>query len=497
MIIEIDNQKYYRIPDEFWLPIHFVRPRFKGNPESILLYLANACCKISACKPIDYATELNKAIRLIPGKQKDEMKTINNWRTEIAALFSFYTEDKANKITETSKMAKFLNENQDLSQFMKQVLFSFQFPGGHLKANENVTLIKNNVRFKPAKVILEVLLAGNEYLAEIGRVKDMSISAEEATYCIFNDSRVTSGKYNAKNIAIAILDNRLKKVKYYDKTDTRIFSSKGTPKSKGDVTRYAGDILDYMEIANLLTYSYGYYKINSIEHTTIETFIADTSFFLDYEPFYSKDVFTTKDITSIEPDWYKYVDSCLNENAFKTNLEDILVDGDEITVMIEDRVSELLNTEDKTKKEVGDAGEIIIFGHERQRLTLAGYRELADKVKIVDSPQYRPGYDIESFEGDGSSMLRYVEVKTTISKNPVITAGFHMSEHEWNVAQTLTDHYYVYRLMINKQGKMLYILKNPVGLFKEDMITATLHDGAEISFDKTHFKESSILVWRA
>lgn len=36
----------------------------------------------------------------------------------------------------------------------------------------------------------------------------MSISAEEATYCIFNDIRVTSSKLTPDKIAHTILDNR-------------------------------------------------------------------------------------------------------------------------------------------------------------------------------------------------------------------------------------------------------------------------------------------------
>lgn len=130
--------KHYRIPDEYYFRIHFVRPRFKENLENILLYFANECCKIPALDCHSYAQSLNNAIRLFPGNATVTDKTINNWRTEISALCAFYVEDRRNDITHTSKLSFFLNEHQDLTQFFKFLMLSFQFPGGHIKANENI-----------------------------------------------------------------------------------------------------------------------------------------------------------------------------------------------------------------------------------------------------------------------------------------------------------------------------------------------------------------------
>ena len=171
--------KYYRIPNEFYHRIHFVRPRFKGNIENVLLYMANECCKIDDCSCADYNQRYTNAIRMFPGNIGMANKTIQNWRTEIPALFAFYEEDKDCNITRTTKMAEFLNEEQDLTQFFKFFLYSFQFPGGHLKAKDNIDIIYNNIRFKPAKTIIQVLLAGNAIYAEREQIKDMSLSAEE------------------------------------------------------------------------------------------------------------------------------------------------------------------------------------------------------------------------------------------------------------------------------------------------------------------------------
>lgn len=279
--------QYYNIPDEHFLRIHFVRPRFKSDIENVLLYFANECCKIEDSDCDTYKERLNNAIRLFPGNAALKQKTIDNWRTEISALCAFYIEDKISNITRTSKLAYFLNENQDLTQFFKFIMLSFQFPGGHIKNQDNIELIANCVRFKPAQFILNVLLEGNKILASQNSEKDMSINDEEATFCIFNDLRVTTGQRTPKEVATLILENRKKKLKYFNKSDKRYYSSAGTPRTKGDVVRYAGDVLDYMEYASLLDRRMdGYFILKPNELKSITAFVNDNSYFDGYEQFY-------------------------------------------------------------------------------------------------------------------------------------------------------------------------------------------------------------------
>ena len=270
------KEKYYVVPDECWERIHFVRPRFKSNIENVLLYMANECCKIPRCSCQEYRDKYFYAIQMFPGNIDRADKTLENWRTEIPALFGFYNEDKGLDITETSNMAKFLHEKQDLTQFLRLFLLSFQFPGGHMKPQDTKEIIERGIRFKPARLIINVLLEGNKLLSDSEEGKEMSISAEEATYCIFNDTRVTSGQISPKEVAQTILKNRKGKLKYYNPKDKKIQSLKGKPRTKGDVTRYAGDILDYMEIANLLNLHYGYYSLKENQAQAIQVFNKDT-----------------------------------------------------------------------------------------------------------------------------------------------------------------------------------------------------------------------------
>lgn len=489
-------KKFYRIPDKDYLRIHFVRPRFKSNIENVLLYIASECCKIAPCPWREYAGKINNAIRLFPGNADLSQKTVDNWRTEISALCAFYNEDKVTDLTQTSKLSFFLNENQDLTQFFKFLMLSFQFPGGHIKPSDNIELIANGVRFKPAQFIIKVLMAGNELLSLAGEDKEMSLSDEEATYCIFNDLQVTTGIRTPKDVAKIILSNRKNKLHYYDKKDPRILNAKGKPRTKGDVVRYAGDIMDYMEIASLLERRMdGYFILKPNSLSDLTAFVNDNTYFDGYERFYGVKNLAPAMLSPIEEDWFIYVNNIFDPNKFKTDIRSI-AELSELEVVFNERITEIIESNKTTTKDIGNIGESIIYSHEKQRLKIRGYEKLLHLIAIVDSPSYHPGYDIDSLEGDGTNHHRYIEVKTTISRQKINLYSFHMSPNEWYVAETHREHYCVYRLMLSAQDKTLYILRNPVALYKQDKINAFPRNGMEISFDSNKFIPEKLLIWQ-
>lgn len=69
--------------------------------------------------------------------------------------------------------------------------------------------------------------------------------------------------------------------------------------------------------------------------------------------------------------------------------------------------------------------------------------------------------------------------------------GFHMSPNEWRVANTIREHF-----MLSEKEKILFILRNPVALYKSDRIEADPRDGMEISFSTEHFQPTKILSWK-
>lgn len=200
-------------------------------------------------------------------------------------------------------------------------------------------------------------------------------------------------------------------------------------------------------------------------------------------------------LAPIESDWFAYVNKLLNPEKFKTDIRSV-IETSELEVIFDSRIAEILASSNTTTKDIGNIGESIIYSHEKQRLKVAGYEDLLHLIAIVDSPSYHPGFDIDSLEGDGTNHHRYIEVKTTISKQKINLYNFHMSPNEWYVAETHREHYCVYRLMLSAKDKTLYILRNPVALYKADKINALPRNGMEVSFDSNKFQPEELLVWQ-
>jgi hypothetical protein len=105
------------------------------------------------------------------------------------------------------------------------------------------------------------------------------------------------------------------------------------------------------------------------------------------------------------------------------------------------------NFEDRQKhlKRIGDRGEAIVVALEKKRLFLAGKPDLADNIKQISQENDSAGYDILSFDADGTE--RPIEVKATNSKN--LDRGFFVSSNELDKALTLANYhiYFVFSAM--------------------------------------------------
>lgn len=106
-------------------------------------------------------------------------------------------------------------------------------------------------------------------------------------------------------------------------------------------------------------------------------------------------------------------------------------------------------------KKLGDRGEKIVLEMEQTRLKELGLPKLAAKVKKAKFDYL--GYDIESFETDGSP--RYIEVKATRSK--IGAANFFLSANELEKAHELRNYfiYMVYDILSTKPK--VWIIDNP------------------------------------
>lgn len=453
----------YKVPDEYYFRIHHVRPRFKGDIENVLLYMATEISKMEEMPEKEFANELNNAIRRYPGNGIRELKTINNWRTEISSLFGYFIVE--NGKTRAGRRAIELAEKADLVEAFKTFLYSFQYPGAHIKSHEVLKQIEAGIHFKPAQYILQVLESAEE---DTG--KRVGLSKEEVCHCIFNDLRCTTGLETPLATWKRIQQNR---------------DNERTYDSTGDVIRYAGDIIDYMEIANLLVSHDGkvFYK-NTLESEAILKFVNSTEWYCGYDSMIKRKSGSLESIKQCVVGWYQYVNREMADTDFETDiLAFIASDSDEYHALQKSKneiFDKLLAQDDIKTKDIGDIGESLIHSHECQRVKNGGREDLIHLIKRIPT-QFAVGYDIQSVELD--ERKRYIEVKTTISSKPLHFNKVHLTPNEWNTADSMKDRYFIYRLMISKSEKKLYIIQDPVSLYKRDIISMIPKDGADITFE--------------
>ncbi|OEC50236.1 MULTISPECIES: DUF3427 domain-containing protein [unclassified Aeromonas] len=96
---------------------------------------------------------------------------------------------------------------------------------------------------------------------------------------------------------------------------------------------------------------------------------------------------------------------------------------------------------EQRNRELGLAGERLVIEYEQNRLLQAGHSDLAARVEHIALSDSAAGYDILSFEEDGTE--KFIEVKTTAG--PASTP-FYISENEVNVSRQLKDRFWLYRV---------------------------------------------------
>lgn len=373
---------------------------------------------------------------------------------------------------------------------------AFNIQGAHIKPKNVLEQIEAGVHFKPAQYILQLLKYANGSSGN-----SIGITKFEVCHCIFNDLRVTRDNEGVEKTWERIRNNRKENVTY-DQT--------------GDVIRYAGDIIDYMEIANLLkTYDSRTYYLNTLEEESIIKFCESAEWYAGYDRMIATRSGSMTAVKDCVNDWFAYVNRDIKDTDFSTDiLAYIASDEEELRQLkenaekdeIDATTAELLHAEDDftkrvaayfdsfTTKDIGDIGEGLVHGHECMRIKLGGREDLIHLIKRIPT-QFAVGYDISSVELD--ERKRYIEVKTTISSKPLHFNKVHLTKNEWNTANSTRDRYYVYRLQLSKTERTLFLLQDPVGLYKQDLIDMIPADGADITFDpKKVGQYEELLTWQ-
>lgn len=445
----------YKIPDEYFFRLHHVRPRFKNDVEEVLLYVATSIAEMEILPQKEFKEALNKVLFSFKKNASSSKKTIDNWRTEISALFSFI--QKENNALKPATAAIRLANNQYLDEFFNYFLYSFQYPGGHIKSQSVIKQIQAGIKFKPSTFILELLIEGGKL-----KGKPFSLTAEELTQCAYYDLRVTRDGKSPKDVAEILIKHRNQKIKYLYDYDQLKNPNTGKLPSRGDINRYAGDILDYMVLANLLDdkgTGY-YYYLNSENQQAINYHLNNPKWFNNYAQFYSKLKITNQEVASIENDWFKYVNSFENIDAFTPQLG--VEEANNISNLIQEYYSRLKGDKKVPTKIIGDYGESLVLAHEYLRTSDKSKRQ--HLINKIPTP-LGVGYDIQSIEIEKKK--RYIEVKTTKSKKAIKNNRFKLTPNEWDTAETLGDNYFIYYLVVNQNTKDIFMIQNPVNQFNQ------------------------------
>jgi len=118
----------------------------------------------------------------------------------------------------------------------------------------------------------------------------------------------------------------------------------------------------------------------------------------------------------------------------------------------------------RRNKLIGNQGEDIVFLAEKRMLRENGKPDLAKKVEAICKTNDGAGYDILSFELDGTP--KQIEVKSTASRVPVPSSsfGFYLSANEYEQARTL-DNFYLYIVFeLKTKTPKIWRIKNPASL---------------------------------
>ena len=454
----------YKTPPEFYFRLNHVRPRFKNEVESVLGYVAYSIAQIGCSDTKEFRSLLNASLRQYGGNATAAQKTIDNWRTEIGALFGMYI-DCHDGMTVPAEHTIRLADTSDLTDFFLGFVASFQYPGGHVKETTIRDMRKVGVAFHPYRWLFQAFL----------QPELTSIDAAEFCHCVLNDLRVTRDHEDVQETVTRILCNRHRGETYL--TD-------------GDVIRYAGDLLDYAVLAGLLVERGGRFVLNEKRRAVAEMIAKSTNFFDEYASVEPSDL---EGIRDLRENWFVYVESiCIEAQRDAAELEngqhgEGAAQGEE--AHDQGGASDAAAMDEASK--IGDCGEIKVLQHECLRVKGEGREDLVHLIKRIPT-HCAVGYDIKSVESDTESS-RLIEVKTTKSHAPMAFRQFHLTTNEWRTAQDMGDRYYVYRLMLSEDGAKLFVIHDPVQKFREKLVRIFPRDGMDFTCEDKAGEEVELL----
>lgn len=373
-------------------------------------------------------------------------KTIKNHRTEMMSLFGLTIETEDGFI-EVSTRTSLLVDTQDFQLFFKTFCHRFQFPNAINKSQETIKQLEQDVRFKPASFILQLL---KEADAMYGT--GFKITGSEISNLVFNDLRVTRGEISPVQLLATLADLREREVQF---------------NGDSNHAQHGREFLGYMFLAGLLNSDDGCrtFFLNQKELHAAD-YIISSDLFFEIPNEYAVDAKVRK-ATQFEWDvWYGDVSQI--ELKKLSSSEETLGEIEEKTqttsvTSVVETTSSISAPAGFHKRQIGDIGEKVAYKYEVEQVQ----RIRPDKLGVVKivSNDTSLGYDIQSVQHEDVNKKKLIEVKTTIRtfmpESEIITF-FPMSANEWETAKNYGDLYFIYRVFITRDSAQIFVIQNPI-----------------------------------
>ncbi|MDD3480695.1 MAG: DUF3883 domain-containing protein [Patescibacteria group bacterium] len=420
----------YETPEDYLLRCAFPRGRMLTALEDELTVFSQLIIK-NANKPREdfeknFDRDYSALFRLAP-------KTIKNHRTEMITLLGLIVEDGG--VVKPSSKTVTLVDSQDFRMFFKAFCNKFQFPNCINKPQETYKQLKASVRFKPAKFILELMKEGERKTGP-----GFAVKASEVSNLIFNDTRVTSGKFTPLDVLVKILDNRKHEILYH---------------GDSHYNQHGREFLGYMVLAGLLLIDGHNFILNNREKDAVEEIITSKDYF-EIPPEYATDAEVRNEVQKKWQVWFS-----ASEERFATPEAAYEIQEDELPVEIPTTAkgSQPISS---ALKVIGDIGERLVLKFEQDTIG----KDRPDKLPLIKivSNDTSLGYDIQSISDIDFREKKFIEVKTTkrtYAPAEQIVTFFPMSGNEWETAKLLKECYYIYRVFLTSKGVNICVIKNP------------------------------------
>jgi hypothetical protein len=433
----------YQTPEQHFLRHAFPRGRMLTQIEDDLTIFVQFITSLSHNKKADFESKFDAQYSALHAVSE---KTIKNHRTEMVSLFGLTIETE-DGFVEASTRASLLVDTQNFQLFFKTFCHRFQFPNAINKSQETIKQLEQNVKFKPAPFILQLL---KEADAKYGN--GFKITGSEISNLIFNDLRVTRGEVTPTQLLDTLVNLREQKEQF---------------NGDSNHSQHGREFLGYMFLAGLLDSDdeRRTFFLNRKELYAID-YIISSDLFFEIPKEYATDAKVRKDVQFEWDVWYGDVSQI--EAKKLASSEETLEELEEktetgATPSVAETVSEVSTPAGFHKRQIGDIGEKVAYKYEVEQVQKIRPDKLG-VVKIV-SNDTSLGYDIQSVQLEDVNKKKLIEVKTTIRTfmpESEIMTFFPMSANEWETAKNYGDIYFIYRVFITRDSAQIFVIQNPV-----------------------------------